>query len=140
MAIAGAVSLRGDCTRRQVGAVIIGPKHEIVSIGYNGVAPGEPGCLDGACPRGLKTKEEIAPGSPYDAVDGWCIATHAEMNALTRADHERLAGSTMYITCEPCRECAKVAANTPLCQIIYSDNGELKCMFSDIQEWARRER
>ena len=136
MAIAGAVSLRGDCTRRQVGAVIIGPKHEIVSIGYNGVAPGEPGCLAGACPRGRLSLEEYPPGRGY----GNCIATHAEMNCLIRADHERLAGATMYVTCEPCADCAKVAANTPLAQIVYADNGKLVRIFSDIQEWQRRDR
>jgi len=136
MAIAGAVSLRGDCTRRQVGAVIIGERHEIISIGYNGVAPGEPGCLQGACPRGHLTMEQQPAGGSYAN----CIATHAEMNALIRADHERLAGATIYVTCEPCSECAKVAANTPLSQIVYADNGQLVKTFSDIQEWTRRER
>jgi dCMP deaminase len=141
MAIAGAVSLRGDCTRRQVGAVIIGPKHEIVSIGYNGVAPGKPGCLTGACPRGKYTYDQMPAGGDYNDLqnDSLCIATHAEMNALIRADHEQLAGATMYVTCEPCKECAKVASNTPLCQIIYADNGKLVNILSDVEEWTRRE-
>src|SRR5689334_11788560 len=90
MAIAGAVSLRGDCTRRQVGCTIIGRRHEIVSIGYNGVAPGKPGCLAGACPRGKHGFDEIPSGSDYHEGPGRCIATHAEMNALIRADHEQL--------------------------------------------------
>ncbi len=52
LGIAKAVSTRGDCTRRQVGAVILDAWHGPVSFGYNGTRPGEPGCLDGACPRG----------------------------------------------------------------------------------------
>jgi dCMP deaminase len=41
----------GDCTRSQVGALIVVNKR-IVGLGYNGTRPGAPGCLDGACPRG----------------------------------------------------------------------------------------
>lgn len=126
MAIAGAVSLRGDCTRRQVGAVIIGARHEIISIGYNGVAPGRPGCLSGACPRGRLTLDELPDGGDYDTPGpGFCIATHAEMNALVRADHERLYGSSIYVTLEPCAACSKVIGNTPMHSIVYPDNGKL---------------
>jgi dCMP deaminase len=140
MAIAGAVSLRGDCTRRQVGAVIIGAKHEIVSIGYNGVAPDHPGCLQGACPRGRLTVDQLPDGGDYDTPGqpGFCIATHAEMNCLIRADHEQLDNATLYVTLRPCNGCTKVARNTPLAQIIYADNGKLCRIFSDAEEWGRR--
>lgn len=52
MGIAQAVARRGDCTRRQVGAVILSPEHRVVGLGFNGTRPGDEGCLDGACPRG----------------------------------------------------------------------------------------
>lgn len=42
----------GDCTRRQVGAVIFGPDKRLWGAGYNGSYPGGPSCLKGACPRG----------------------------------------------------------------------------------------
>jgi dCMP deaminase len=41
----------GDCTRRQVGSLIVVDKR-IVGLGYNGTRPGAKGCLEGACPRG----------------------------------------------------------------------------------------
>lgn len=52
--IADAVAMRGDCTRRQVGAVLVDPEtHDLIETGYNGPPKGEPGCLSaGACPRG----------------------------------------------------------------------------------------
>lgn len=51
--LAEAAALRADCTRRQVGAVIIAEDGSIVSTGYNGLASGLPGCASaGACPRG----------------------------------------------------------------------------------------
>lgn len=42
----------GDCTRRKVGALIVGPDKRIWGMGYNGTRPGQAGCLAGACPRG----------------------------------------------------------------------------------------
>src|ERR1700742_4392945 len=64
LGIADAVAVRADCTRRKVGAVVVDAKTKhIIATGYNGAAPGEPGCLsDGACPRGRHYKQEIRQG------------------------------------------------------------------------------
>lgn len=60
--VAQAVAGRADCTRRQVGAVIIAADGSIVSTGYNGLASGLPGCLTaGACPRGQMSYPTTAP-------------------------------------------------------------------------------
>ena len=42
----------GDCTRRKVGALIVGPDKRFWGMGYNGSYPGGPSCLEGDCPRG----------------------------------------------------------------------------------------
>lgn len=42
----------GDCTRRTVGALIVGPDKRFWGMGYNGSYPGGPSCLEGDCPRG----------------------------------------------------------------------------------------
>lgn len=52
LGVAEAVAVRGDCTRRKVGAVILDANHRLAGAGYNGSYPGGPSCLDGACPRG----------------------------------------------------------------------------------------
>lgn len=58
LGVAAAVAARADCTRRQVGAVILDSEHRVLSVGYNGAPSGAPGCAsDGACPRGRR-----APG------------------------------------------------------------------------------
>ncbi|MGW0682909.1 deoxycytidylate deaminase [Streptomyces sp. NPDC002754] len=48
---------RGDCTRRQVGAMVVRDRR-ILGSGYNGTRPGTPGCLDGACPRGRHYRDD----------------------------------------------------------------------------------
>ncbi len=133
--VADAVALRADCTRRKVGAVLVGQDRKVISTGYNGSPPGEPGCLsDGACPRGRHYRTEIregeyqyfkgykcacgldwpcamsvAPSSSYDTGPGACIALHAESNAVIWAG-QSARGATMYITDEPCLGCKKLMA------------------------------
>jgi dCMP deaminase len=132
--VAEAVSRRADCTRRQVGAVILDPDHRLVAAGYNGAPPGSKGCLsDSACPRGrhyrkLNTHapsvtgfatylcacgnpwpcdESAVPGSSYDTGKGVCVAVHAEGNALLDARCQ-IKGFTMYCTAEPCDGCLRL--------------------------------
>lgn len=115
LALAKTVATRADCTRRQVGAVLMTPDHSIVSTGYNGAAPGRPGCLsDGACPRGQMSVQDVAPGSSYDTGAGSCIALHAEQNALLRATWDEMFGSTLYVTDEPCGGCWRMIEGTPI--------------------------
>lgn len=107
LGLAEAVSVRADCSRRQVGAVIVDEDHRVVSTGYNGSPPGGKSCLAGECPRAQST---VTPGSSYDTGPGACIALHAEQNAIIWADINRLKGSTLYCTDEPCDGCARLIA------------------------------
>lgn len=119
--VAEAVSRRGDCRRRQVGAVIV-LWDRIYATGCNGTrTPGAPGCLEGACPRGLKSFEEVPAYTAYDD----CIAVHAEVNAIEQFERiavswgmrtnfkgwaETLptrAGLLMYVNHEPCSGCTR---------------------------------
>jgi dCMP deaminase len=102
LGIAAAVSTRGECRRSLVGAVIV-RDYRIVSTGYNGVAAGQPSCLDGACPRGLS---DLPSGARYDT-GITCIAIHAEQNAVMDAQRRDLdvRGATIYVSKEPCEGC-----------------------------------
>jgi dCMP deaminase len=128
----------GDCTRRQVGALVIGTDKRIWGAGYNGSFPGGPSCLEGACPRGRhyerKTEaldypgppvcacgkwwpcpDAVAPGSSYDTGPGACISTHAEGNAKADAQikgYSTLPDAVMYVSCEPCEGCVRDLRNT----------------------------
>jgi dCMP deaminase len=138
LAIAEAVAARADCTRRQVGAVIV-RDHRIVATGYNGAPPGHRGCLSaGACPRGRHYVRHVVPehlrdavgippmvevcgcggpwpcpeavetGSSYDAGPGSCIALHAEQNAIIYAGRDGCLAAVLYITCDPCEGCKRM--------------------------------
>jgi len=108
LGVAAAVSIRADCSRRQVGCVIVDEDHRIIATGYNGAPAGEPGCLAGYCPRGRLTEEEArSVEKNYDFGPYYCIAVHAEANALLHA-RTSCKGATVYVTKEPCPACTKL--------------------------------
>lgn len=114
LGIAAAVAARADCRRRQVGAVIV-KAHRIVATGYNGAPAGRPGCLSGACPRGLSS---TADHPDYETGPGACIAVHAEANALLYADRDRCEGASIYITREPCSWCLKLIDGAGITRVV----------------------
>lgn len=110
LGLAREASKRADCTRLQIGAVIT-QGNRIWATGYNGPPEsGQPGCLQGACPRGQLS---------YDEFPGWrsgnhdysnCIAVHAEINAIYQFSMIRKAiqggGSChIWVTHKPCNGC-----------------------------------
>lgn len=102
--IAVAVAARADCSRAQVGCVIV-KDHRIVSGGYNGTPSGDPrSCLKGDCPRA--SRPEGAPKTDY----GDCISLHAEQNAVAYCNRSESVGATIYVTHPPCDMCAKLIA------------------------------
>lgn len=132
--IARAVALRADCTRRQVGCVLV-INNRIIGTGYNGAAPGQPGCLSaGACPRGRFTREQVAPLGDYDrpGTDSFCIAVHGEVNALLFATRDT-SGSTAYITDPPCPGCRKALAVAGVVRVVYP-GGEMSA--ADLIDWT----
>jgi dCMP deaminase len=117
--LAKAVSLRGDCTRSQVGCVIVNGDH-LVMPGYNGTPEhGQPGCLQGACPRGRLSYGELPAGGSYDN----CIALHAEMNALKKIRvanaKDYFQDATAYVTREPCRDCHVALADFGIGRVVW---------------------
>ena len=113
LGVAAAAAARADCSRRQVGAVIVSPDHRVVGFGYNGSPPGEPGCLsDGACPR---AKEGVPHGrGDYDN----CISVHAEANAIMFSNWQERQGSTIYVTHEPCAGCSKLIRGSGIARVV----------------------
>jgi len=93
-----------------VGAVLVLDRR-IIATGYNGAAPGHPDCLEGACPRGQLSYDQVPGLGDYDrpGTPGFCIAIHAEVNALLFATRDT-KGATAYITDPPCPGCRKALA------------------------------
>jgi dCMP deaminase len=116
--IATVVARRADCTRRQVGAVLVTPDHRIIATGYNGSPPGAlASCLAGGCPRGQQSYEDTPPGSPYGA----CIAVHAEHNAILYAPQDKVRTATLYCTDQPCAWCATLVTAMGVARVVVGD-------------------
>jgi dCMP deaminase len=109
LAVAQVLATSGDCTRRKVGAFIVN-NHIPIGMGYNGVEPGRPGCISGACPRAASDVEAYAPYTD-------CIAIHAEMNAIARS-WAPLEGATMYVTEPPCDMCQKAIRAARIARVV----------------------
>lgn len=132
--LAGAkwASTRADCRRRKVGAILVADDNKVLGIGYNGTDPGKPGCLSGACPRGLLSYDEQPAFGSYAN----CISRHAEHNALLNIpgldvfenEFDRFwvadQNPTMFITDEPCDNCRTLMATSGVYSAIWS-TGEI---------------
>lgn len=113
IAMARTASIRGECTRRKVGAIVLDDLKRVVGVGYNGAPAGERSCLDGACPRAFS---DVPPGSSYDTGPGSCIAIHAEANALL--DAGRLArGGWLLASEKPCDGCLRLARGSRIAKV-----------------------
>jgi len=99
------------CSRRAAAAIIVDERYHVIGTGYNGVPSGMTHCIDGGCPRG---QSDVKPGSEY----GNCFAIHAEANALLHSDYTA-NGKYMYVSSEPCFDCAKLIANSTIIGIYY---------------------
>jgi dCMP deaminase len=130
--IAHAVAERSDCRRAKVGAVLVDTRHRIVGSGYPGTAAGEPGCLDGACPRGLLSYADQPPLSAYDN----CISVHAEANAILHSDRALYEGGIIYVTREPCHWCYKMIKAAGISLAVYADpQYRSGFSFADMSQW-----
>jgi dCMP deaminase len=89
--------------RKQVGALLV-RDGQIISDGFNGTPYG----FDNAC--------EL----PNENVTRWEVL-HAESNALMKcAKHGNSSnGATLYITYSPCKDCAKLIAQSGIVRVVY---------------------
>ncbi len=108
--IARAIGARSTCRHRDQGAVLVVNKH-LVSVGYNGSAPGQPHCID----KGYCAKAEGLP----------CRAEglHAESNALAFAAKLGIPieGSILYSVYSPCRTCCNMLKVAGIIEIVYEE-------------------
>lgn len=116
--------VNADCLRRRVGAVIYDDEGRVIGVGYNGRAPGLPGCASaGACPRGQQSYAQVpggAQGGSYaPGTAGACDALHAELNASVDGGRFRCKGCTIAISDEPCYMCRTVIRAAGLVRAVW---------------------
>ena len=107
MSLALMVSKRSTCSRRQVGALAEKDGRVLVT-GYNGAPSGFPHCID-------------REGCRLDERGGCLDAVHAEANLIAFAAKHgiSLEGATVYTTCAPCLDCAKLLINAGIKKVLY---------------------
>lgn len=111
MAIAKVVATRATCDRKHVGAVVV-RERRILSTGYNGSPPGQPHCDDvGHLLREIDGRQSCAR------------SIHAEDNAIFAAARfgQATQGATMYVTAQPCLNCAKAILSAGIQRVVYGE-------------------
>ncbi|GAA6005802.1 hypothetical protein JCM11491_004016 [Sporobolomyces phaffii] len=148
MALASLASLRSNCMKRRVGAVLVRDKR-VVSTGYNGTPRGVTNCNEGGCCRcnssedgwgidGRRSdeEEEREAETPRDAGPekklnrvgqglDVCVCLHAEENALLEAGRERVSGgraeaAVLYCNTCPCLTCTVKIVQCGVKEVVYS--------------------
>ena len=104
MAMARSCTLASKAVRKKVGCVVV-KNGQVISNGFNGTPSG----FDNTCEVNDVTKPEVL---------------HAESNALMKLAQSTNSstGSTMYLTCSPCFDCAKLIIQAGVQRVDYEES------------------
>jgi len=122
LTMAATAALKSKDRSTKVGAIIVGPDHEVISTGFNGF------------PRGIDDNLEKRHARP--AKYSWTV--HAEKNSIYNAAMHGSAtrGCTMYITgLPPCASCARAIIQAGIVAVVVhenkiSDHYKEECLFA----------
>lgn len=106
--ISKTVALKSKDKSSKVGAVIVGPDHEIRSTGFNGL------------PRGMDDNDPEKQDRPAK----YKFFEHAERNAIYNAARfgAETKGCTMYCVWPPCSDCARAIVQAGIVRLVTSVN------------------
>ena len=104
MAMAKSCALASKAVRKKVGCIVV-KNGQVISNGFNGTPSG----FDNTCEVNDVTKPEVL---------------HAESNALMKLAQSTNSstGSTMYLTCSPCFDCAKLIIQAGVERVVYEES------------------
>jgi dCMP deaminase len=109
MSVAILSSFRSKDKKTQNGACIVDSEKKILGVGYNGLPRG----LSDDNPRFWNDKDDS------DVINSkHSYVVHAEANAIYNSN-SNISNSTLYVTCFPCRECAKAIIQNGIKKVIY---------------------
>ena len=120
MSAANTVGKRSRCTRAKIGCVLVSADNRVVSVSYVGPPPlhaasnanQQSTCKDW-CTRALASKPDDLDPAYRD-----CVSSHAEQNAVARADFSLLRGGTAYVNSAVCWSCAKLLAASGVKRVV----------------------
>jgi dCMP deaminase len=108
LGMADLLSALSHAKRRKVGCLIV-KDTQIIAEGYNGTPHGfDNGCEYTNHVDEMYTKPEVL---------------HAESNAITKLAKSTNSseGATLYVTCSPCFECAKLIIQAGIKRVVYKN-------------------
>jgi dCMP deaminase len=114
MKLAKVASLRSNCVKRKVAAVIVRDKR-VISTGYNGTPRGTRNCYEGGCPR---CNDLADSGTRLEE----CLCSHGEENAIIQAAYHGVSvkDGVLYTTFAPCLTCTKMIINAGIVEVVYN--------------------
>lgn len=104
------------CVKRQVGALLVKDKM-IISDGYNGTPSG----FENVCEVTKLVESPSEDGVYKPHLTSKPEVLHAEANAITKVakSNNSSLGSTLYVTCAPCIDCAKLIIQSGIVRVVY---------------------
>jgi dCMP deaminase len=97
--VAAVAAMSKDDTK--VGAIVFGPRHEVLSVGYNGP------------PRGVSDGLDRF-SKPYK----YKFCAHAEENAIAQAGRSLVGATIVVSTLYPCSSCARMIIQSGITQVV----------------------
>lgn len=115
MDIAEIIAKKSTCIKFQVGSVAI-KDGRIISIGYNGTAPGEIHCID-------KWKDDKENFKKYHTEWSRNNEIHSEINLILFAAKNGISlnGCDLFVTMSPCIDCAKAIYTVGIKNVYYKE-------------------
>jgi len=126
------VATRSTCPKRNVGAILV-RDNRILSTGHVGSVKGMKHCDDVGC---LISYVYDSEGNKHDK----CVRTvHAELNALIQCAFHGISSkdATLYVTHEPCDNCAKAIINAGIKKIVVSQMYEDESRAELSRKWFK---
>ena len=119
MSMAYFIAIKSKDNSTHIGAVVVGPNHEVKSTGYNGFV------------RGLKDDVALRQERP----EKYFWFEHAERNAIYNAtlNGTSLRGCTIYINGVPCMDCARGIVQSGILEVVVDKEWEK----NNPPEWAK---
>lgn len=104
MSMAYFVSMKSKDPSSRIGAILVGPENEVLSLGYNGL------------PRGVKDDLEEREERPIK----YAFYEHGERNAIYNAARTgvQTVGSKCYTQGTPCADCARALIQAGIREVI----------------------
>lgn len=146
MKMAYAIAELSSARRKKVGAILVSSKgYGVIAEGYNGTPSG----FDNNCETIQKHEWyfsrsdftyscvhcKFSTSNPLRKTTPQCKALvtkpevlHAESNAITKVARSTSSshGATLYVTCAPCLECAKLIIQAGIKRVVYAESYRLE--------------